>query len=150
MKKIVSVLIAVVAAVGLCFGVAGCKDENANLTEQERLELNIRKDYVIFHELKKEEISYKDVIIDEYCGEYNNAHAVYITVTKFFYFGMEHEETVDGIKFVYPVINTITVYKDKSFYSLQEAFDNGLINHENLVKIAEKHYEYEPSLENNI
>jgi len=27
MKKIVSVLLAVVAAVGLCFGVAGCKDE---------------------------------------------------------------------------------------------------------------------------
>ena len=44
-------------------------------------------------------------------------------------------ETVDGVTFYYPTSIHYTACNSGKFYSLQEAFDNGLLTHENLVKL---------------
>lgn len=46
-------------------------------------------------------------------------------------------EIVDGVAFNHSQIKTFDVYSNGEFYSLQEAFDSGLITHDNLLKLRD-------------
>lgn len=47
------------------------------------------------------------------------------------------EETVDGVVFHHDQVKTFDVYNNGIFYSLQEAFNNGLVSHENLLTLRD-------------
>lgn len=44
-------------------------------------------------------------------------------------------ETVDGVEFQHSEIKTFDVYSNGEFYTLQEAFDSGLVTHKNLLTL---------------
>ena len=48
-------------------------------------------------------------------------------------------ETVDGVTFNYPTTIHLTAYKNGYFYSLSEAFEQGLLTHGNLVTLRDKY-----------
>lgn len=78
-----------------------------------------------------------DITIDYY-GEFNGAHVVYISAPCFSYTTAIEERTIDGVTIVYPTSQTLEVYKDGGFYFLETAFENGFIDHGNLVDIRNR------------
>lgn len=66
-------------------------------------------------------------------GEFTGAHVVV--------FGGSFDQTltneiVDGITFHHQGVKTFTVYHSGTFCSLQEAFDSGLLSHDDLITPA--------------
>ncbi|MCH5351475.1 MAG: hypothetical protein J1F39_05870 [Clostridiales bacterium] len=75
--------------------------------------------------------------IDFTCyGEFNGAHVVMLNGV---YPDALSEETVDGVTFYHSQIKSFDVYKNGKFYTLREAFDNGLLTHDNLVTLSESY-----------
>ena len=69
------------------------------------------------------------------CGEFGGTH-VFIDL-----YGVHNQvitpETVDGVTFYHPVQMRFYVYNNGNFYRLQEAFDNGLLTHDNLLTLRD-------------
>lgn len=71
-------------------------------------------------------------------GEFNGTYVLIIfygdTVNDVF-----HTLTVDGITFYFGGGYTFSVYREGDFFTLQEAFVNGLLTHENLLTVRENY-----------
>lgn len=80
-----------------------------------------------------------EVYIRKYLGEYHGVYAAMIDPTGMAVSMGEKSETVDGVTFYYSDGQTIKVYDGTEFCSLQEAFERGLLTHEDLVAIEERH-----------
>jgi len=72
----------------------------------------------------------------KYYGTYDGAAPVIMQGTNIDYATEICEETVAGYTFIYPCYNLITVWKDGEFYSLQEAYDLGILTEEQIGQIA--------------
>ena len=70
-------------------------------------------------------------------GEFNGTHI--LTYESRAYSQAFSNEIVDGVTFVHSRILTFDVYNNGNFYSLQEAFDNGLLSHDNLVTLRDNY-----------
>lgn len=71
-------------------------------------------------------------------GEFGDVHVVMLICGDTA--AVEGEETVDGVDFHYNYAGyPLTAWQDDRFYSLQEAFDNGILTHEDLVNVRENH-----------
>ena len=77
-----------------------------------------------------------DSVIFECYGEFNGAYVVLFdglagqAITRL---------TVDGITFTFPTTRQFTVYYNGEFCNLQEAFDKGIISHNDLVKLKKNY-----------
>lgn len=86
----------------------------------------------------KERVKTEDKVIVECYGEFGDVHVVILKHD--LVPGEEGEETVDGVEFRYNYAGyPLRVWKDHEFYSLQEAFDAGILTHENLVTVRDNH-----------
>ena len=88
----------------------------------------IKADYAKIHNLDKSSVEFTCY------AEFDGSHVlmfngVYPTALS--------SEIVDGVIFQHPCIQTFDVYHDGNFYSLQEAFDNGLLTHDDLVTLRD-------------
>ena len=71
--------------------------------------------------------------VDFICyGEFHGTHVVMFNEIAL---QVLTSETVDGVTFNYPTSTHLTAYNNGNFYSLQEAFDNGLLTHSNLLTL---------------
>ena len=77
-----------------------------------------------------------DVWIEKYYGTYNGCVVVMMTGEGIVYSQVTGGENIDGIIIGYPNSNRIKAWKDGKFYSLQEAFDKGFLNKEDIEIIA--------------
>ena len=84
----------------------------------------ITTDYAKLHNIDESEISFTCY------AEFNGTH---ILILNAMYPDAESSEIVDGVVFNHSQIKTFDVYRNGEFYSLQEAFDNGLLTHDNLL-----------------
>ncbi len=82
--------------------------------------------------------------VAKYYGTYNNTVPVILEGTGISYATVITTETVAGYTFTYPCSNTMWVWNNGSFYSLQEAYDKGLLTKEDIAEIfAVKPIEYD-------
>ncbi|MBQ9730568.1 MAG: hypothetical protein IJV94_00380 [Bacilli bacterium] len=87
-----------------------------------------------------------NIEISKYYGNFNGAHIALINCNLGYYY-MSHKriqprinQLIGGIPFEFESYNNmIYVYKNKSLYTLKNAYDNGVINHKTLQKISEQH-----------
>lgn len=86
-----------------------------------------------------------EVVILEYFGNYGDAYVVDMASLALFA-AVITTETVDGVDFIYPDTKLLTVYSGGELYTLTQAFEAKLLNHENLVAVHEKYVEYRPYL----
>lgn len=84
--------------------------------------------YAKLHNVDKSEISFTCY------AEFDGVHILMLNVS---YPDALSTETVDGVVFHHSQIKTFVVYSNGEFYSLQEAFDSGLINHDNLLTLRD-------------
>lgn len=73
-----------------------------------------------------------------YYGTYGSYYAVMMEGADIQFTEGETAETVDGVDFIYPNSNRIYLAADR-FYTLREAFDKQIINHDDLLKIKKKY-----------
>lgn len=82
--------------------------------------------------------------VAKYYGTYNNTVPVILEGTGISYATVITTETVAGYTFTYPCSNTMWVWNNGSFYSLQDAYDKGLLTKEDIAEIfAVKPIEYD-------
>lgn len=81
----------------------------------------------------------EDVFIDEYCGTYKGSVVVMISDSQTFFTTAVETETVAGVKILYSDGNRLAVWKDDSFYTLEEAFENGFLTRGNIILIKYIH-----------
>lgn len=73
-----------------------------------------------------------------YCGDYKNATAVLIYGKNTSYTQALWNEEVDGVTFRYNDGNYIVVFDGTKFHRLSEAFEKGLLTHDDLAEIASR------------
>ncbi len=82
----------------------------------------------------------EEVRMVEYCGIYNGARVVMLNVDSCEVLTVLTTETVNGTVFEYTDGSyTLRVYNDRRFYSLQSAFDQGILSARDLESIAYIH-----------
>ncbi len=77
--------------------------------------------------------------VRNYYGSYNGAAVCLMDGTKTLYLTVVKVETVAGSEFIYGNSNTIQVWKDGNFYSLEEAYQKGFLTKEEIAIIADIH-----------
>lgn len=92
----------------------------------EKEHTKITTDYAQLHNIE-------ETNVDFICyGEFHGTHVVMFNEMAL---QVLTSETVDGVTFNYPTSTHLTAYNNGEFYSLQEAFDNGLLTHSNLLTL---------------
>ena len=76
----------------------------------------------------------------EYCGAYYNGCVPFLISGAAM--DVLTEETIGGVLFVYADSNTLIVWKSGKFYELEEAYENGWLNQDDLLKIRDDLYAY--------
>ena len=138
-KKILACLLTCALLLPLCV----CLPHFGRLSA--KLENQIRQDRLAYlvNEEKRINANVNIINIDEYCGTYSGAVAVMIYDS--FYTHSFQGETVADVIFHCRDGNTMTVWKSGKFYTLQTAYDEGLLSKRDLKKIAKIHNQwYEP------
>lgn len=69
-------------------------------------------------------------------GEFDGTHVLLFNVLSNQVLTLE---IVDEVVFYHPSQIKFTVYNDGNFYSLHEAFDNGLLTHDNLLTVRDRY-----------
>ncbi len=94
----------------------------------------IAADWGKLHNREKEEVH-----VDCY-GEFDGAHVVMLTMDEEGFMAVVGGETVGGVEFRYNYASLrFNVWYDGSFYTLQEAFDEGILTHDDLLTVRENH-----------
>lgn len=114
LKRLLPILLLVCC---MAFAFTACtQDEHKTITTA----------YAKLHNVDKSEINFTCYI------EFDGVHVLMLNGV---YPDALSEETVDGVVFHHSQIKTFDVYSNGEFYSLQEAFDSGLIDHDNLLTL---------------
>ncbi|MBD5631977.1 MAG: hypothetical protein HDP34_01940 [Clostridia bacterium] len=119
MKKILNILSLTILICCIAVLFTACT-ENGHKT--------ITTDYAKLHNVDESEISFTCY------AEFEGTHVLMLNG---YYPDALSIEVVDGVVFNHSQIKTFTVYSNGEFYSLQEAFDSGLVTHDNLLTLRE-------------
>lgn len=104
----------------------------------------------------------EQIIIQDYCNVYTNltcdqvrlrfmgvfddVYVMFVDVKDMLYADVISTEVVAGFKFVYTCSQHMQVWHDGTFYSLQLAFDAGILTSEDLRILAKDYYAANPRL----
>ena len=98
------------------------------------IELNIKNSYISNY--CSDEIGLAEIIIEKYYGCYNNYYAILIKELNKGDTGVLKDVIIEGLTFKYPFGNRgILLWKSDEFISLEKAYENGLIQKDELIKI---------------
>ena len=81
----------------------------------------------------------KDEVSLRFYGEFDGVYVMFVDVASWCYTDAIKIETVAGVAFVYSCGQTLTVYCDGAFYSLTNAYEQGVISRDKLLA-AQKVY----------
>lgn len=112
------------------------KNENSieDISLNEEIEVDIKKSYILNY--CDNDIGLNDIKIEEYYGLYNDYYAILIKELNKGDSGALRDVIIAGITFKYPFSNReILLWKEGKFVSLVEAYEDGLIQMDDLIKI---------------
>lgn len=99
----------------------------------DRLQAEIREAYA--RHTGREGVTADDVVIQSYYGTYGGSVAMMIGTKGSMYLTVITCETVAGFRFEYGSSQTISVYKDRKFYSLAGAYERGILSQDDVERI---------------
>ena len=120
MKKLWKIFAIILACCCIATLFTACNNEHDKIAE----------DYATLHGVEKSSVDFTCY------GEFGGTHVIMFNRI---YPDALSTETVDGVTFHHSQIKTFDVYNGGNFYSLQEAFNSGLLNHDNLVTLRDKY-----------
>ena len=105
-----------------------------NLDIKEEIELEIKKSYI--SNFCNSEIGLDEIKIERYYGYYNNYYAILIKELNKGDTGALKDVVIEDLTFSYPYSNReILLWKSGEFVNLTKAYENGLIQKDDLIKI---------------
>ncbi len=105
-----------------------------NLDIKEEIELEIKKSYI--SNFCNSEIGLDEIKIERYYGYYNNYYAILIKELNKGDTGALKNVVIEDLTFSYPYSNReILLWKSGKFVNLTKAYENGLIQKDDLIKI---------------
>lgn len=127
MKKIFMVFVSAALSCMMLLVLAGCMEQET----VNRIHDRIGDEW-------KNQIGAKEKVTVKCYGEFDGVHVVLLISGGAV--GAISEETVDGVDFHYNYAAfPLTVWQSDKSYSLKEAFESGILTHENLVTVMENH-----------
>lgn len=126
MKKVLAILCIVLGLLGLC----ACEQNTGG--EQNKPD-EIAVAYAELHNGNANNVVYKSY------GEFDGTNVLIISFKGSFVGQAFNTETVDGVDYHFNVCITFDVYRKGSFYTLQEAFNNKWLTHEDLLTVRSNH-----------
>ena len=103
----------------------------------EETETKIKQNYLdLFTAVSNPGATADDVWILKYLGTYGGSVVVLMTDSFSSYYAVVSHEIIDGIRISYGDSNKAVVWKDGSFYRLQEAYDAGLLVRDDIEMIS--------------
>lgn len=105
-----------------------------NLGINEEIELDIKRSYI--SNFCNNEIGLDEIKIEKYYGCYNNYYAILIKELNKGDTGALRDVVIEGLTFRYPYSNReILLWKSGEFINLTKAYENNLIQKDDLIKI---------------
>ncbi|MCH5148669.1 MAG: hypothetical protein J1G05_04835 [Clostridiales bacterium] len=126
MKKVLAILCIVLGLLGFC----AC-EQNTEGEQNKPDEIAVA--YAELHNGKA-----SDVVYDSY-GEFDGTNVLIISFKNAAVSDALNTEIVDGVDFHFSVLITFDVYRKGAFYTLQEAFNNKWLTHEDLLTVRSNH-----------
>lgn len=126
MKKILAILCVILGILGLC----ACGQTEAKQSEEDD---EIAVAYAELHNGNASDVVYKSY------GEFDGTNVLIISFKNSDVGDAERIEVVDGVDFYFNVWIKFDVYHDGAFYTLQEAFNNSWLTHEDLLTVRSNH-----------
>ena len=117
----------------ISFGVFS-KMPNIQEIDSETL-LQIKQDYV----KSTDGILADDVKVLEYCGTYDGCIVMMLSHKQAFYSDVIVKTRVAGIAFQYSNANQLRVWKNGTFYTLEQAYEEGLLSRSNIRSVRNCH-----------
>jgi hypothetical protein len=100
-------------------------------------ETKIKQDYLdAFTEKRVPGSTIDDVFVENYYGIYTDCIVVRMTDRFTSYTTAITYETIDGVTISYSSSNKAVAWKDGVFYDLQNAYDEGLLTKDDLIRVA--------------
>lgn len=96
------------------------------------------------------EIPESKVMQPEFYGIFQDTYVIMISARGDMFAAAEFTMTVDGVTFMFGDSLKFSVYHDGEFYSLQDAFYNGYLTHDDLLSVQRNHkfsYEHQKELD---
>jgi len=130
------IIAAILIAVLICLISFGVFSEMPNIQEidSETL-LQIKQDYI----KSTDGILADDVEVLEYCGTYDGCIVMMLSHSKALYQDAIVKTRVAGIAFQYNNSNQICVWKDGEFYTLEQAYGEGLLSRSDIRSVRNCH-----------
>ena len=91
---------------------------------------NLYKDAFDEYALSEDDMSLR------YYGKFSNSYVMFIDSILSIFPSVVSPEVIEGVTFEYGDPQRFEVYCNGKFYAVQQAYDNGLLTHDNLVDIA--------------
>ncbi|MCH5152103.1 MAG: hypothetical protein J1F65_05560 [Clostridiales bacterium] len=66
-------------------------------------------------------------------GVFDGVYVLFVDVESWGYTTAIEEDTVAGVRFIYSCGQKMTVYSDGAFYSIAEAYENGILSYDNML-----------------
>jgi len=98
------------------------------------LELQIRQSFADKHSVSVETVS-----VEVYFGTYEGTSVVLMASTEFIPGDIVTTVTISEINFVFPTANVFIAWREGSFYSVQQAYDNDFLTRSQLQTIRNIH-----------
>lgn len=120
MKKLSRILTLLLFVCSMAMIFSACGDEHDKITAT----------YAKLKDLSKAEVSFTCY------GEFDDVHVLMFSGL---YPDAESNEVVDGVVFQHSQVKTFDVYHKGNFYSLNEAFSDGLLTHDDLLTLHDRY-----------
>ena len=66
-------------------------------------------------------------------GVFDGVYVLFVDVESWGYTTAIVEDTIAGVRFIYSCGQKMTVYSDGAFYSIAEAYENGILSYDNML-----------------
>jgi len=132
--------IGLILAIGLLFAVlplVGCRGEpklhpDSDPSINPRLENQIRRSWVRSQE-NHDRLTFEHIFVWLYYGTFEGSSVLEVNIS---FLTVDAHDNIAGLEFLYRGMNPIRVWRNGIFYSLQEAYGQGLLTIEHLEQVS--------------
>ena len=133
MNKISKILITALLASCFALGFSSCLENEKPPVDGGATHDEIVADFAALRGFAVADVAYNCY------GEFGGAHVLTIHHKNARFDNEINNITVDGVEYHFPVVKSFSVYRGGEFCTIQQAFDNGWLTHENLLTVQATH-----------